>query len=90
MSEPTDLATIATHLGGAGGAAAIATALMRWLAGKEATEVATRLALLEAKLDEALKALSKHEAIGERVALLEQSVKAIHERLDGQARRRNK
>jgi len=90
VSEPTDIAALATHLGGAGGAAGVATLLMRWFAGKEATEVATRLALMEQKLDQLVASLLKHEGLGERVALIEASVTAVHERLDGLQSQRRK
>ena len=83
--DPTDLAT---HGGTGVAAAGIVAGFMRWLAGKEAGEVATKLALLEQKLDALGKVMEKHADLGERVALLEASVKAAHERLDGKRSKR--
>ena len=82
MSDPLDIANIATHGGtailGAGGVGAF----MRWLSGKEAQEVSTQLALMAQKIDQLVMAAAKTEGLGERVALLEAAVKAAHERLD--------
>ena len=53
----------ATTLAGAGGVGA----LMRWLAGKESEQVATRLALMEQKLDQLVAASEKTASLAERV-----------------------
>lgn len=90
MNDPLDIATLATHGGtavlGAGGVGA----LMRWLSGRESQEVATRLALMEQKLDQLVAAADKHDGMGERLALLEQSVRVLHERVDAAAKRRGR
>lgn len=88
MSDPTDLATIGTHTGVGALAAAITTGIARFFAGKEATEVATRLALLESKIDTIVKGSEKHDGMSERLALLEAKVNALHDRLDGRKPRR--
>lgn len=87
MSDDVDLVKMGTHaFTGVGGGGLVAF-LMRMFASKEAQEVSTRLALIEQRLADMTSALVKHGDMGERVALLEQSVKALHERLDGKRRR---
>lgn len=88
MADPGDYIAIATHAGSGVGGAGIVAALMRWVAGKEAGELRTEMALMRQKLDDVAKVLEKHADLGERVALLEASVKAAHERLDGRSKRR--
>lgn len=83
MSDPTDLQAIGTHTGVGALAAAITTAVARVFAGRESQEVATRLALIEQKLDDIRKDSEKHDGMSERLALLERDVHAMHERLDG-------
>lgn len=93
----------AANVAVAGGASIIssggAAALVRWLAGRERDRekaeernereaVRTQLALVQQKLDHVASALEKHAALGERVALLEAAVKALHERVDGKRGRR--
>lgn len=79
MSDPADL--VAT-VGGPVGAAATVAAVMRWLAGKDAAEVSTRLALMEQKLDQLVAGSEKADSMREDVALLKQTVKALHDRVD--------
>lgn len=90
MSDPTDLAATATHvasgLGGAGGVGL----LMRLLHSKEAQRMETTLAVLVAKVDQIAESQKKHDNFGERLALVEQSLKAVHERQDGLQTRRRK
>lgn len=97
MSDPTDptLLNIGTHAGVGGLAAAITTAIARIFAGRERDEevkakqeVATRLAVIDEKLGHVQSALDKVGDVGERVALLERDVKALHERLDGERGKR--
>ena len=88
MSDPTDMATLATTGGAAVSSSALVAAFMRWLSGREAAEVRTQLALVQQKLDQVAQTLEKHADLGERVALLEASVKALHARLDGKRGRR--
>ncbi len=57
-------------------------AFMRWVQGKDAQNVATQLALMRQQLDQLVASAAKHETAGERIALLEQDVKALHERVD--------
>lgn len=71
------------HVGSGVGGAGLVGFAMRFLWGKEQTETATRLALIEEKLTRLLEAQTKHDGYGERLALVEQSLKAVHERLDG-------
>ncbi len=82
MADPLDITSLATHsvaaVGGAGGIGA----LMRWLAGREAQEMTTRLALIEQKLDQLVDVGRKHEAYGERLALVEAKALRAHERAD--------
>lgn len=63
---------------GAGGVGAF----MRWVSGKEAQETNTRLALLEQKIDQLVGSSAKADELRETVALLKQTVTALHERLD--------
>ncbi len=63
---------------GAGGVGAF----LRWIAGKEAQEVSTRLALMEQKLDQLVTSSLKHESNGERVAVLEQGFETLRDRMD--------
>lgn len=97
MSDPTDptLINIGTHTGVGALAAALTTAVSRFFTGREAAEaakasqeVSTRLAVIEEQLKTLTSGLGKHAELGERVALLEQSTKALHERLDGKRGRR--
>jgi len=85
MSDPLDVVTTA---GTAIGSSGIVAGFMRWIAGREAAEVATRLAVIEEQLKQLTSTLAKHGEMGERVALLEQAVKAVHERLDGRRGKR--
>ena len=82
MSDPLDVTVLASHgipaVASAGGVAAF----MRWLAGKEAQEVSTKLALMAQKLDQLVESATKHEKNGERIALLEQSVRNLNDRVD--------
>lgn len=82
MSDPIDIAGLASHGGtailGAGGVGA----LMRWLSGKEAQAVSTQLALMEQKIDQLVAGSEKADSMREDVALLKQTVKALHERVD--------
>lgn len=88
MSDPTDIAAIATH-GGAGLAGAgVVGAFLKWLQGRESVEMATRLALIEQKLDQLVDVGRRGESFGERLALVEQSLKRAHERIDEKGRRR--
>ncbi len=77
MSDPVDILSLASHGGtalvGAGGVGAF----MRWVSGKEAEAVSTRLALMEQKLDQLVTSAGKHETTGERVALVEQRLDAL-------------
>lgn len=79
---------MATTAGTAIGSSGLVAAFMRWVAGREAGQVATRLAVIEEQLKTLTAALDRHGELGERVALLEQSVKAVHERLDGRRGKR--
>lgn len=88
MSDPTDLANIATHGGVAVAASGGVGAFMKWLQGREAESVRTELALLRQELTGLAKTLEKHADLGERVALLERDIKAMHERLDGERKAR--
>lgn len=82
MSDPTDLVTLATH-GGVGLASAGGVgAFLKWVAGKEAQEVSTRLALMEQKLEQILMSQQRHESFGERLALAEAKALRAHERID--------
>lgn len=84
MSEPLDMMTTAgTALGSSG----LVAGFMRWIAGREAQEVATRLAVMEEQLKTLVQALNKHGDLGERMALVEQSLKAVHDRMDGRRKR---
>jgi len=71
-----------THLVAGGGGAGLVAWLSRFFRAKEQQAVATELALLRRDLEGLSKQLEKHENINERVALLEQSVKALHSRFD--------
>ncbi len=96
--DASDPLSVATHgatalVSGGGGAW-----LINWLRGRaereaqeraalEAANLRQQLALLQQKLDSMAVVLERHASLGERVALLEASVKAAHERLDGKRRR---
>lgn len=83
MAEPSSALDIITHPGTvAGGTGAAVMAFMRWLQGKEAQSVATQLALINQRLEQVTLALQKHEGLGERLALAEQTIKALHSRMD--------
>lgn len=88
MSDGLDSLTIGTSGGVGVLAAAITASISRFFAGKEAQGVATKLAVIEEQLKTLTSELKRHGEIGERVALLEQSVKALHERFDGKRGRR--
>lgn len=90
MSDPvavSDLTgVITTGATGLGSAGAVGL-MVRWLFGKQQAEVGTRLAVIEQQLAQLVASAQKHDGLGERVALLEASMKAAHERLDGRKRR---
>lgn len=88
MSDPTDLASIATHGGVAVAASGGMGAFMRWIQGREAESVRTELALLRQELNALTKIMEKHSDLGERVALIERDVIALHERMDGKRAQR--
>lgn len=93
MADPNaidgDLMTsVATHGVGAIGSGSLGAWLMNLFRSKSEREVATQLALLRNDMDRVLKVIEKHDAIAERVALLEASVKAVHARLDGKRGKR--
>lgn len=90
MSDPLDPVALATHgvtaLVGGGSVGAF----MRWVSGREAEAVSTRLALMEQKLDQLVAGATKADSMREDLALLKQTVQALHERvdrLDGRKRR---
>lgn len=83
MSDPADLVAVGTHVAtGLGGAGAVGT-LLRWMQSREARNVETTLAVLVEKVNQIAESQRKHENFGERLALVEQSLKAAHIRLDG-------
>lgn len=77
-----EILEIGKHVGSGVGGAGLVGFAMRYLWGREQTETATRLALIEEKLTRLLETQEKHNGFGERLALVEQAVKAAHERLD--------
>lgn len=82
MSDPTDMAAVGTHVvTGLGGAGAVG-ALLRWFQGREASRMETTLAVLVSKVDQIADNQKKHDNFGERLALVEQAVKAAHDRVD--------
>jgi len=82
-SETIDgLIKASTHLGAGAGGAGIVAWLSRMFQARESQAVATELALLRNDVTTLAKALERHEALGERVALLEASLRALHERFD--------
>ncbi len=83
MSDPLDVTAIVTHPATTGilGASGVG-ALMRWLQGKEAASVSTKLALMEQKLDQLVASSTLRAKDGERIALLEQAVRNINDRID--------
>ena len=85
MSDPLDFAATG---GAAISSAGLVGLLMRALLGRQQTEVATRLAVIEQQLAHLVAAAAKTEGLGERVALLEASNAAIYERLDRNEKRR--
>lgn len=90
MSDPTtatDLTNLVTTGATGLGSAGAVGLMVRWLFGRQQAEVSTRLAVIEQQLTQLVAAAQKHDGLGERVALLEASMKAAHERLDGRKRR---
>jgi hypothetical protein len=73
---------LVTQAGGAAGAATLVGAFMRWLHGREAAKAETTLALLVQKVDQIADSQKKHDGFGERLALVEQTAKRGHERVD--------
>ena len=82
MSDPTDFVALATHAGTGVAGAGVVGAFLKWVAGKEAQEVSTRLALMEQKLEQILASQTRHESFGERLALAEAKAIRAHERID--------
>lgn len=66
---------------------ALATLVTNWLSrffkAKEQQAVITELALLRKEIDMLTKQFEKHEKVNERLALVEKSLTAMHERFDG-------
>ena len=90
MSDPVDMLGLATHGATGIGSGGVAVFLMRALLGRETTEVSTRLAVIEQQLAQLVASAAKHDGLGERVALLEASLRAYHERMDGLEKPRRK
>lgn len=91
MADPdtTDgLMKAGTHIVAGGGGAGLVAWLSRLFQAKESQAVATELALLRNDVTNLAKALERQAGLGERVALLEASVRAAHERIDGKRRSR--
>lgn len=85
MGDPdvTDMAVrTATHIAAGGGGAGLVAWLSRAFQAKESQAVATELALLRSDVNHLSAAIAKHENVNERLALVESSLKAVHERLD--------
>ncbi len=80
MSEET-MQLITHGATGLGGAAGVGAAL-KWWQGREAQNSAIQIALMSAKIDQLLVLAEKHERLGERLALVEQSQVAEHKRID--------
>lgn len=89
MSDPSDLVTVGTHAASGGGAGVLVAALMRLFQSREAAAVRTELALLGQQVGALATAIEKQSSLGERVALAEQSLKALHGRVDDLANRRD-
>ena len=83
MPDPISAMDVITHPGTvAGGSGITVAAIFRWLQGREARELSTQIALMQQKLDAMAVAMEKHSGMGERLALAEQSLKALHSRMD--------
>lgn len=85
--DPNDIIEIGKHVGTGVGGAGVVGVLMKWLWGREQTETAVRLKVIEEKLEALLKAQSKADELSERVAVLESKLDAINKRLDGRRTR---
>lgn len=84
MAEPLTALEVVTHpVTTAGGASVAIMAFMRWIQGKEAREARDELIAMRKDIASLLESMKKHEGLGERVALLEASSRAIHARMDG-------
>lgn len=88
MDGLPDIGSVLTSTGSALGGAGLIGAFMRWAKSKEAEAVTTDLALIKQQLAQLVESSRKHEGMAERVALLEQSVRALHDRLDGVRKKR--
>ncbi len=77
-----DYSGLASHVGGATGAAGLVAMVMRWFQSQEQRKVETTLALLVQKVDGISESQKKHDGFGERLALAEQKVDASHRRTD--------
>jgi nitrate/nitrite transporter NarK len=71
VSDPTDL----TNIGVTGGAGALGATLvgllLRAIIGKQGEEVATKLAVIEAKLETLIANVEKHDNLADRITKLE-------------------
>lgn len=72
-----------THLAAGGGGAGLVAWLSRLVQAKESQAITTELALLRNDVNNLSKSIAKHENVNERLALVESSLKAVHERMDG-------
>lgn len=88
MSDELDLIATGTNLVTGAGGATLVGALMRWLHGRDQAKAETTLAVLVEKVNQIAELQKKHDTYGERLALVEQSAKRAHERLDQNAARR--
>jgi hypothetical protein len=85
MSDPdsTDaLMKAGTHILAGGGTGGLVAWASHWLKSKESQAMTTELALLRNDVNGLSKSLEKHANVNERLALVESSLKALHNRMD--------
>lgn len=80
MSE--EMGGMASHIGGAGGAAALVAFFSRWFHSREQQRLETTLALLVQEVKGIGESQKKHDGFGERLVIVEQKSSAAHSRLD--------
>lgn len=73
---------VGKHALSSGGSVGLFALFTRWIEGKRAEEMNTRLALMGQKLDQLVASSAKYEDTGKLAAQLEQRLDALKERLD--------
>lgn len=82
MSDPIDIASLATHGGTGIAGATMVGAFMRWLAGKEANAAREEFILLRQDVKRLIEDVGEHKKVFADVVTTMNAVKALGEKFD--------